>query len=67
MKEIVFIIFNEPNGSYSAVDARYSLMVVGNSRPQLIKEIRNAVFEYFNDDFSGKIIIREFSDEVIEF
>lgn len=63
MIELVFVIFNDPKEGYSAVEGKYSLMVAGKDRPRLLSEIKNAVLEYFNGDFNGKIILREFTDE----
>lgn len=63
MIELVFVIFSDPNEGYSAVEGKYSLMVVGKDRAHLLREIKNAVLEYFNGDFKGKVILREFTDE----
>ena len=65
MIELVFIVFNDSKLGYSAVEGKYSMMVVGRNRSELITEVKNAVREYFNNAFSGKIIFREFIDEVL--
>lgn len=61
--ELIFIVFNDPQLGYSAVEGKYSMMVVGRTRDELISEVKNAVQVYFNYTFSGKIIFREFVDE----
>jgi len=63
MIELVFIVFNDSKLGYSAVEGKYSMMVVGRDRDELISEVKKAVQEYFNNDFLGKIIFREFVDE----
>jgi len=64
MIELVFIVFNDSKLGYSAVEGKYSMMVVGRNRDELISEVKGAVREYFNNSFSVKIILREFIDEV---
>ena len=66
MEELVFVVFDDEGGGYNAVEGKYSLMVVGNNR-QLISEIRKAIIDYFRNSFSGRVIIREFIDEVLQF
>lgn len=63
MVELIFVIFNDPKEGYSAVEGKYSLMVVGRDRAQLLSEIKNAVLEYFNGNFKGRITLREFTDQ----
>ena len=49
------------------MEGKYDIMVVGRDREQLISEIRRAVNENFGGKFSGQAVVREFSDDVLQF
>lgn len=67
MKDIIFVVFKDEGGGYNAIEGYYNLMVAGNDRAQLIREIRDAVKDYFGADYSARILLREFVDEVLQF
>lgn len=67
MEKLIFIVFEDERGGYSAVEGKYDLMVVGRDREQLINEIRRAVKENFGGSFSGQAVVREFSDDILQF
>lgn len=67
MKVLVFLVFDDDGGGYNAVEGNHDLMVAGRDRAELIREIRHVVEEYFGSDFSGKVIVRRFVDEVLQF
>lgn len=67
MEKLLFVVFEDKGGGYNAVEGKYDLMVVGRDRVELINEIRRAVKDNFGGKFSGQVVVREFSDEVLQF
>lgn len=65
-KGLVFVLFKDTQSGYRAFEAKHSIMIVADSRLQLVDEIKKEVNRHFEGRFYGKVVLRQFVDEEIK-
>lgn len=64
--ELIFVAMEGREGGQTAIEANFGLVAFGESKADLIADIRDKVRQHGHVNFIGKIRLREFTDTVFD-
>ena len=64
--ELIFITMEGLEGGRTAIEANFGLVAFGESKADLISDIKDKVRQHCKASFTGQIRLREFTDTVFD-
>jgi len=66
INELIFVAMEGREGGLTAIETNFGLVAFGESKADLIADIKDKVRQHCNANFNGQVRLREFTDTVFD-